>query len=194
MGRATPLLIGSLVLLLTSSVTVHADPILYSISGQIRFGAAAYEDFQGSFVLSDPVVSLHDLSDSRGDELDRFVVSDFRLSSASYSLTGSGSIATWWELYRGRGVAVNSLDSLVTLFTSAGVIEHGGSRFPRWEGDPGTQPIGFSGFTEGIGPLGSRSGQILNMTAVARVPEPSALLLCGAGMAGFALLRRRVKS
>ena len=158
MGRATSLLIGSLVLLLASSGTVQAVPIGYTTSGQIRFDGGAYETFQGSFVLSDPTVSLYDLSDSRGDQLDLYTVSDFRLSSASYSLTGHGSIGVWWDLFRGPGVAVNSLDSAFTLFTSAGVLDTGFGNFPQWQGDPGIQPIRFSDFTEGtLWALGSYS-------------------------------------
>jgi PEP-CTERM motif len=190
-----PLLIGSLVLLLTSSGTAQADPIVYSTSGQIRFGDGAYEIFEGSFVLSDPLVSFFDTSDSRGDQRDLYTVSDFRLSSASYSLTGQGAIAVWWELNRGSGVVVNRLDSVATLHTSAGLLDTG-FNFPHWEGDPGTQPIRFSDFTQPIGPLGGSTAHILNMTAerTARVPEPSALFLYGVGIAGWALLRGRVKS
>lgn len=199
MGRATPPLIGTLVLLLTLSVTAHADPIVYNISGQIRLAAGAYESFQGSFVLSDPVVSLYGLDDSRGDQLDRYTVSDFRLSSASYSLTqtGLGGIGVWWDLYREPSIRINGLDSAVTVHTSAGLIATDFGDFPPvWEGDPGTQPIAFSGFSESIG-LFSSSGHVLNMMAERApysVPEPSALLLYGLGMAGLALLRRRVNS
>ena len=56
MGRASVLSITSLVLLLSFSEAVSADPILYSISGQIRLGTSDYEDFAGTFLLSDPVV------------------------------------------------------------------------------------------------------------------------------------------
>ena len=196
MRRAIRLpIIGSLVLLLTSTVTVYAEPIAYSVTGQIRFGGGAYEDFEGSFILSDPLVSLWDSSDSRGDQRDLYTVSDFRLSSASFSIaqSGFGAIGVWWELYRGRGVAVNGLDSAVTVNTSAGLLDTDWS-FPRWEGDPGTQPTRFSGLTERVGPPGGYS--VLNMTAETycrprSIPEPSALLLYGVGIGGWALLRRR---
>jgi hypothetical protein len=191
MRKATPLLIGSLILLLTCSGKAHADPIVYSTSGQIRFGSGAIEIFHGSFVLSDPVVSLFDLSDSRGDQLDRYTVADFSLSSASHSLTGHGFVGVWWELFRGRGVAVNRIDSAVTLHTSAGLFDTGFGDVLQWEGDPGSQPLRFSTDLTGFGARLLMTAE--STGAVARVPEPSALLLYGVGIAGLALLRGRVK-
>lgn len=190
MRRASVLSVTSLVLLLSFSEAVSADPILYSISGQIRLGTSDYEDFAGTFLLSDPVVSLYDLSDSRGDQLDRYTVTDLSLSSASYSVSGNGFMGVWWELYRGFGVAVNSIDSSITLFTSIGLIETDIGNFPDWIGDPGAQPLGFSGLTEGIG--FPRVGGIRDVRAerVTTVPEPSTLLLWAAGLSGLALAWR----
>ena len=193
MQRATALLIGSLILLLGSAATVHALPIVYDISGQISMGGGAFEDFHGSFVLSDPAVSVYDASDSRGDQLDLYAVTDFRLSSASYSLTGYGFMSVWWSLYRGIQPTLNALDSVMVFYTSAGAIDTEWN-FPLWEGDPATQPMRFSGLTAAIG-LPSVGG-VTNMTAhrTATIPEPSTLMLLGAGLGLSTLLQRRVSS
>jgi PEP-CTERM motif len=201
MRRLRPLLIGSVVLLLISASSAHAVPILYYTSGQIQLGDGAYEDFVGSFVLSDPGVFFFEGDDSRGDEADVFTLSNFTISSASYSLSGQGSLRLWWAL-DAQPVWINTIDSLLRIDTPLGVIENWQPEaFGHWDGAPGTQPIAFSDFHAPIGTLGvyPYPGRIQSMSAVradavARVPEPSALLLYGVGMAGFALLRRRVQS
>ena len=195
MTRRMPLLVGTLVLLLASSGVAEAVPILFNVSGQIRLGSGALETFEGSFILSDPAVTLFDPTDSRGDQRDVYTVSNFALSSASYSLTGAGVIGVWWGINRDdRGIFVNRLDSFVSLTTSAGILETDLGDFPPvWVGTPGAQPESFSGLTQALGPIGGRTGQIVNLTAVrARVAEPSTLLLMCAGIAGLALRRRRI--
>ena len=198
MTKRTWPLVGFLLLVLTSPGVVYAEPILFTTSGHIRLGDGAVETFHGSFWMADPVISLYDRNDSRGDQLDRYAVSMFTLSSASYTLTGAGNTFVWWGINRDdRGIFVNTLDSAMSLRTSAGLLETPAFEFTReWVGMPGIQPERFSDMPADIfGPNHARTGRILDISAErARVPEPSTLLLMGAGIAGIALRRKRVRS
>ena len=195
MTKWTWLLIGSLVVTLMSPGVVQADPICFTTSGHIRLGDGTVEDFDGSFWLSDPVTSFYDRDDSRGDQLDRYAVSLFTLSSASYALTGAGNMFVWWVIDRDdRGTFVNTLDSAMFLNTSAGALETPPFVFAhQWVGLPGAQPERFSGLAADIFGLDQTRTRILDMSAE-RVPEPSTLLLVGAAITGLALRRRRFRS
>ena len=195
MTKRTWLLSGTLVVMLISPAVVHADPVLFTASGHIRLSDGAVEAFQGSFWLSDPVISLYDADDSRGDQLDRYAVSAFSLSSASYALTGAGDMFVWWAIDRDdRGTFVNTLDSAMLLTTSAGRLETPPFVFAsQWIGNPGAQPERFSGLSADIFGLDSTRARIVDMSAE-RVPEPSTLLLMGAAITGLALRRKRLRS
>ena len=192
------LLVGSLVLVLTSPGVVRAEPIFFTTSGHIRVGDGAVETFQGSFWLADPVISLFGRDDSRGDQLDRYSVTTFTLTSANYSLTGAGTISLWWAINRDdRGIFLNTLDSAMFLTTSLGALETPEFGFTGdWFGGPSAQPEGFSGLAADIFNTNhARTGRILDISAQrARVPEPSTLLLMGAGIAGLAMRRKRRRS
>ena len=191
------LLVGSLVLVLTSPGVVRAEPIFFTTSGHIRVGDGAVETFQGSFWLADPVTSMFGRDDSRGDQQDRYSVSTFTLTSASYSLTGAGTISLWWAINRDdRGIFLNTLDSAMFLTTSLGALETDFGFTRDWFGAPGVQPLGFSGLPADIFNTNhARTGRILDISAQrARVPEPSTLLLMGAGITGLVMRRRRRRS
>lgn len=198
-GRRTRTLTFALIILSGHSLAAHAAPILYTISGHIRYNGGAYEEYHGAFTLSDPTTEFFALSDSRGDQADLYTVSAFTLSSDSYSLTGYGNLLAWWALYRGeyRGEPIwfNTQDSHLLLTTSAGYIESGVGWDVEWYGDPGMQPRGFYSF--GNMPFGVSGDYyvIQDMTAVqagsVAVPEPASLLLLGTGVVSAALMRRR---
>ena len=191
------LLVGSLVLVLTSPGVVRAEPIFFTTSGHISIGGGAAETFQGSFWLGDPVTSMFGPDDSRGDQLDLYSVSTFTLTSASYSLTGAGTISLWWAINRDdRGIFLNTLDSAMFLTTSLGALETDFGFTRDWFGAPGVQPLGFSGLSADIfNTSHARTGRILDISAQrARVPEPSTLLLMGAGITGLVMRRKRRRS
>jgi hypothetical protein len=182
-------LIRVLVLVLASSVAAHADPITYTMSGQISYLGGVREDFVGSFELSDPTIDRFDLSDSRGVQRDWYTVQSFTLTSSSYSLTGMGVFVAWW----GRFADFNAIDSILSIATSGGLLETPVFDCCTWTGALGTQPTHI--FSDTLGSFGEPY-RLHNFTAAPSigVPEPSTLLLYGLGVVGLAAFRRRARA
>ena len=178
-------LIG-LLMVLVSSGAAYADPITYTMSGQISYLDGAREDFIGTFVLSDPAITRYDRDDSRGIQRDLYTVQSFTLTSSRYSLTGSGVFVAWW----GGFADFNPIDSVLTLATPAGLFGTPLFNCCTWTGTPGTQPTRL--FTNALRSYGEPY-RLHNFTAVRSVgvPEPSTILLYGLGALGLAAFRRR---
>jgi hypothetical protein len=179
-------LVRTLVFLLACSGAAQADPITYTITGQISFMNGDHEDFTGSFILSDPTTELFPPGDSRGNQRDTYTVTSFTLTSASYSLTGTGTFVAWWSPF-----GFNALDSALFFNTSGGSLESPFLSCCTWVGTPGAQPsLIFSNVILPTSP--SDPYRLHNFTATpAGVPEPSALLLYGIGLTGLATFRKR---
>ena len=181
-------LIG-LIMLLASSVAASADPITYTMSGEISFLGGAREHFVGSFDLSDPTIDLFDLSDSRGVQRDSYTVDAFALTSASYSLSGTGMFVAWW----GRFGDFNPIDSILSIATPGQSFETLAFSCCTWTGTPGAQPTQI--FSSVVGEFGEPY-RLHNFTAAPSVgvPEPSTLLLYSLGIIGLASFRRPTRA
>lgn len=75
------------IILWSVALSVQAAPLQYNFIGEMRIDINEWEPATGSFVLSDPTVTIYDATDSRGNYVSLFTVTDFSLESASYSLT-----------------------------------------------------------------------------------------------------------
>ncbi len=178
----------SFVFLFCIAVPAQAAPLLYQISGQIYDfynPSAGPEDFTGSFVMSDVTFIdyySNDPTDTRGAYVTFAGLSDFTLTSASYSLTGQGAFQIAW----GPNEEIYYANTSFDLSTSAG---WGDTYDVTWNGPMNAQPSSMIIDRLAIN-SDTSSLHISNMTAVA-TPLPAAAWLFGSGLLGLVGISRR---
>jgi hypothetical protein len=128
---------------------IDAEPLRYNLTGEIFLYdrvANEYSDieiFAGSMVLSDSnFVDYYssDPNDSRGEYVNYMTLSDFAISSSSYSLTQAGSDLFWVAFVDGSPWSLNTSLSMHVVDEN-GLTRYGETESVSWYGDMDIQPL-----------------------------------------------------